>query len=137
MTAIRKINEAEIILNRLGSNTEEFQSDLNLFVKIIHEIFTHLLEEYNTKFGFNLKHMSLEKFKKNARKLGRLDAINFLIWYEKEYRKIKNDTMFDFLLSEDIEQEIVFKESVEDGKKVCNLLLDRIRQMTYYAYENF
>lgn len=137
MTAIRKINEAEIILNRLGSNTEEFQSDLNLFVKIIHEIFTHLLEEYNTKFGFNLKHMSLEKFKKNARKLGRLDAINFLIWYEKEYRKIKNDTMFDFLLSVDIEQEIVFKESVEDGKKVCSLLLDRIRQMTYYAYENF
>lgn len=136
MTAIRKINEAEIILNRLGSNTEEFQSDLNLFAKTVHDIFTHLLEEYNIKFDFKLKHMSLGKFKKNAKKLGKIDAINFLIWYEKEYRKIKDDTMFDFLLEDDTER-AVFKESVEDVKRTCSLLLDRIRQMTYYAYENF
>jgi hypothetical protein len=138
MTAIRKINESEIILNRLGSNTKEFQIDLNLFAKTIHEIFSHLLDEYNTKFDFKLKHVSLAKFKKNAKKLGRLDAINFLIWYEKEYRKIKDDVMFDFLMERDnAEQNVVFKESIENTKKVCNLLLDRIRQMVYYAYENF
>jgi len=136
MTAIRKITEAEIILNRLGANSEEFQSDLDLFLKTIREIFTGLLEEYNTKFDFKLKHMSLEKFKKNAKKFGRLDAINFLIWYEKEYHKIKDDTMFDFLFKDDIGQRIVLKES-EDIKRTCSLLLDRIRQMTYYAYENF
>ena len=137
MTAIRKITEAETILNRLGTNAEEFQSDLNLFVKTIQEIFTNLLEEYNTKFDFKLKHMSLEKFKKNARKFGRLDAINFLIWYEKEYHRIKDDTMFDFLFGDNTEHEIVLKKSAEDIKSTCNLLLDRIRQMTYYAYENF
>lgn len=136
MTAVRKITEAETILNRLEANSEEFQSDLNLFVKTIREIFTSLLEEYNTKFDFKLRHVSLEKFKKNARKIGRLDAINFLIWYEKEYRKIKDDTMFDFLLKGDIGQEVVLKES-KDIKGTCGLLLDRIRQMTYYAYENF
>ena len=136
MTAIRKITEAEIILNRLGADDKELQSDLNLFVKTIREIFTSLLEEYNTKFDFKLKHMSLEKFKKNAKKFGRLDAINFLIWYEKEYHKIKDDTMFDFLLKDGIEQGVVLKKS-EDIKRTCSLLLDRIRQMTYYAYENF
>ena len=136
MTAIRKITEAEIILNRLGANAEEFQSDLNLFLKTIREIFTNLLEEYNTKFDFKLKHVSLEKFKKNAKRSGRLDAINFLIWYEKEYHKIKDDTVFDFLLKDGIEQGIILKKS-EDIKRTCSLLLDRIRQMTYYAYENF
>ena len=136
MTATRKIDEAEIILNRLGSNTKEFESDLNLFAKTIHDIFTHLLEEYNTKFDFKLKHMSLGKFKKNAKKLGKIDAINFLIWYEKEYRKIKDDAMFNFLLVDGTEG-AVFKENVEDTKRTCSLLLDRIRQMTYYAYENF
>ncbi|HSA98456.1 MAG TPA: hypothetical protein VLF17_05200 [Candidatus Nitrosotenuis sp.] len=136
MTAVRKITEAETILNRLEENSEEFQSDLNLFLKTIREIFTGLLEEYNTKFDFKLRHVSLEKFKKNARRIGRLDAINFLIWYEKEYRKIKDDTMFDFLLKGDMGQEVVLKES-KDIKRTCGLLLDRIRQMTYYAYENF
>lgn len=136
MTAIRKITEAETILNRLGTNAEEFQSDLNLFVKTIQEIFTNLLEEYNTKFDFKLKHMSLGKFKKTARNLGRLDAINFLIWYEKEYRKIKDDTMFDFLFGDNTEHEIALEKN-EDVKRTCSLLLDRIRQMTYYAYENF
>ena len=137
MTAIRKITEAEIILNRLGANTGEFQSDLNLFLNTIREIFTNLLEEYNTKFDFKLKHVSLEKFKKNARKIGRLDAINFLIWYEREYHKIKDDKMFDFLFEGNIEQGIVLKKSAEDVKSTCSLLLNRIRQMTYYAYENF
>ena len=137
MTAIRKITEAEAILNRLGTNVEEFQSDLNLFLKTIREIFTSLLEEYNTKFDFKLKYMSLEKFKKNAKKTGRLDAINFLIWYEKEYHKIKDDMIFDFLLKDGIEQGVVLKKSAEDIKRTCSLLLDRIRQMTYYAYENF
>ncbi|MBI5146241.1 MAG: hypothetical protein HZA84_03365 [Thaumarchaeota archaeon] len=136
MTAIRKINEAEIILNRLGSNTTEFQSDLNLFAKTIQDVFTHLLEEYNSKFDFKLKHVSLGKFKKSAKRLGKIDAINFLIWYEKEYRKIKDDTMFDFLLK-DVTGEVIFKEGVEDTKKTCSLLLDRVRQMAYYAYENF
>ncbi|TBR24812.1 MAG: hypothetical protein EPO63_03170 [Candidatus Nitrosotenuis sp.] len=136
MTAIRKITEAETILNRLGTNAEEFQSDLSLFVKTIQEIFTNLLEEYNTKFDFKLKHMSLGKFKKTARNLGRLDAINFLIWYEKEYRKIKDDTMFDFLFGDNTEQGVILEKG-EDVKRTCSLLLDRIRQMTYYAYENF
>lgn len=137
MTAIRKITEAETILSRLGTNAEEFQSELNLFVKTIQEIFTNLLEEYNIKFDFKLKHVSLEKFKKNARKFGRLDAINFLIWYEKEYRKIKDDAMFDFLFGDSTEHEVVLKKSEDDTKKTCSLLLDRIRQMTYFAYENF
>jgi len=136
MTAIRKITEAETILNRLGANSNEFQSDLNLFVKAIQEIFTNLLEEYNTKFDFKLKHMSLGKFKKTARKFGRLDAINFLIWYEKEYRKIKDDTMFDFLFGDNTGNEVALEKS-EGIKRTCSLLLDRIRQMTYYAYENF
>lgn len=136
MTAIRKIAEAETILNRLGTNAEEFQSDLNIFVKTIQEIFTSLLEEYNTKFDFKLKHMSLGKFKKTARNLGRLDAINFLIWYEKEYRKIKDDTMFDFLFGDNTGHKVVLEKN-EDVKRTCSLLLDRIRQMTYYAYENF
>lgn len=136
MTAIRKITEAETILNRLGTNAEEFQSDLNLFVKTIQEIFTNLLEEYNTKFDFKLKHMSLGKFKKTARNLGRLDAINFLIWYEKEYRKIKDDAMFDFLFGNNTEHVAILEKS-QDVKRLCSLLLGRIRQMTYYAYENF
>ena len=80
--------------------------------------------------------MSLGKFKKIARKLGRIEAIKFLIWYEKEYQKIRDDPMFDFLLK-DATKGVIFNESVEDAKKTCSLLLDRIRQMTYYAYENF
>ncbi|QLH08300.1 hypothetical protein [Candidatus Nitrosotenuis sp. DW1] len=136
MTAIRKINEAEIILNRLGSNTAEFQSDLNLFANTIHDIFTHLLDEYNTKFDFKLKHISLGKFKKSAKKLGKIEAINFLIWYEKEYRRIKDNAMFDFLLKDDT-KEVTLKENSEEVKKTCSLLLDKVKQMTYYAYENF
>lgn len=138
MTATRKIDEAQTILGRLVTDSGEFQTDLNLFAGIIHEIFTHLLDEYNAKFGFRLKHASLEKFKREARKLGRIDAINFLIWYEKEYRKIKDDPMFDFLMVRDTEkQDIIVRENPEHTKKICGLLLDRIRQMTYHAYENF
>lgn len=137
MTAVRKINEAETILNRLETDSKEFQTNLNLFAKTVHEIFVHLLDEYNAKFDFKLKHASLEKFKKEARKLGRIDAINFLIWYEREYRKIKDESMFDFLVTHSAEQNIAVKENPEYTKKTCSLLLDRIREMTYHAYENF
>ena len=77
MTTAQKISEAEKILAELDS-AEKFQ----IFLQIIHEIFLHLLDEYNLKFGLKINKIGLEKFKSVAKKSANIDAINFLIWYE-------------------------------------------------------
>ena len=92
MTATRKIKEAETILSGLQNlSGEDLQTHLDNFLRTIREIFSHLLDEYNVKFDCKIERINLEKFKVRAKKMGKLEAINFLIWYEKEYRRIKDD----------------------------------------------
>lgn len=138
MTAARKITEAENILTKLRNlpSRKESQIEINDFVKTIHEVYTHLLDEYNKKFNLKIEKIGLEKFKTRAKKLARIDAINFLIWYEREYRKIKNDETCGYLL--DKKEEINF-DSLDTNSitNACSLLLDKTRALVYFAYENF
>jgi hypothetical protein len=134
VTATRKIAEAEDILASLQNLSDEnFQMQLNNFLKTIHEIFTHLLDEYNVKFDCKIERINLEKFKVKAKKLGKLDAVNFLIWYEKEYRQIKNNSTFGYLL----ERDDVDSSNRSDVINACSMLLNDVKSMTYRAYENF
>lgn len=134
MTATRKITEAENILFSMQNlSDEDFQIRLDSFIKTIHEIFSHLLEEYNVKFDCKIERINLEKFKVRAKKMGKLEAINFLIWYEKEYRRIKDDSVFGYLLERD-------NVDVSEPNAIinsCSMLLNEIKSMTYHAYENF
>ncbi|WP_100183162.1 hypothetical protein [Candidatus Nitrosotenuis aquarius] len=125
MSTAQKISEAKKILANLES-TEKFDS----FVGIIHDIFLHLLDEYNVKFGLKIDRIGLEKFKTVAKKSGNIDAINFLIWYEKEYKKLRNDPE----LGQFLEREY---SAPNDMAQIGARLLDEAKKIAYYAYENF
>ena len=134
MTAAKKISEYEIILQKMQNLSEqETQVELHSFVKNIHEIFLHLLDEYNVKFSLKIERIGLEKFKSVAKKAGKIDAINFLIWYEREYKKLRNDPEFGKILK----REHATLESKSDIIRICSALLNEAKKMSYYAYENF
>jgi uncharacterized damage-inducible protein DinB len=138
MTAAKKIVEAEKILENLQklSSGKEQQLEIIKFTKTIHAIFSHLLDEYNKKFGLKMERVGLEKFKTKAKKLGNIGAINFLIWYEKEYRRIKNDAVCGYLLErqDDGRFAMINNDGVVGS---CSMLLDKTKAMVYHAYENF
>lgn len=131
MTAARKISEAESIIAKMQAGSDEYQTLLDDFVGSVNEIFLHLLEEYNLKFGCKIDRISLEKFKIKAKRAGNIGAINFLIWYEKEYRKIRDSAVGDILegRTDDVNCDNIVRS--------CSTLLDEVRTMTYYAYEHF
>lgn len=137
MTATRKIAEAETILARMqGQPDAEFLVALNDFVKTVNEIFSHLLDEYQLKFDCKVDRAGLEKFKTKAKKSGNIKAVSFLIWYEREYRKIKNEPMFVHML----ERDGAYNKDVssrDDVLNTCTALLNEAKTMTYHAYENF
>jgi 2-oxoglutarate dehydrogenase complex dehydrogenase (E1) component-like enzyme len=133
MTASKKISEAQTILHKMQNTSQDIHLDTNNFVRTIHDMFSHLLDEYNVKFGLEMNHVNLEKFKSYARKTGKIEAINFLIWYEKEYKKLRNNQEFGKLL----EKEYVPTKNNADVVRLCSILLDEAKKMAYYAYENF
>lgn len=128
MSAARKISEAENILAKLKSAPEK--SEFERFIRTIHDVFLHLLDEYNVKFGLKIDRIGLEKFKTMAKKAGKIEAINFLIWYEKEYKKLRNDPE----LGQFLEREFTVPEDIVD---VSVRLLDEVKKIAYYSYENF
>jgi hypothetical protein len=128
MSAARKISEAQIILAKLQNSQEK--SEFENFIKTIHDVFSHLLDEYNVKFGLKIEKIGLEKFKTVAKRAGKIDAINFLIWYEKEYKKLRNNPD----LGQYLEREY---QIPQDMIIICTRLLDETRKIAYYAYENF
>ena len=134
MTASRKITEAETILAKMQKlSNEEFEPELRNFAKTINDVFLHLLDEYNVKFRLGIQHLGLDKFKTTAKKIGNLEAINFLIWYEKEYKKLRNDPVFGQFFEKD--------HTVEGNKpdiiNACSLLLAATKKLAYQSYENF
>lgn len=133
MTAARKISEAENMLIKMEKlSDEKISSEIDSFLRVIHDVFSHLLDEYNIKFGCNIDRIGLEKFKVKAKKTGNLEAINFLIWYEKEYKKLRDNPEFGRLL--DKEQST---DTYDDIIRVCSNLLKETKSMVFYAYENF
>src|SRR5574338_1176790 len=96
VAASRKILEAEKILTNLEKTADaEFDKELKNFVRTINDVFLHLLDEYNVKFDLKIQRVGLEKFKTTAKKLGKIEAINFLIWYDREYKRIRNNPIFE------------------------------------------
>ncbi len=135
MSAARKISEAENILAKINDlSAKDFELQLDDFLTTVHEIFTQLLDEYNVKFNCKIERISLEKFKSKAKKSGNLQAVNFLIWYEKEYRKIRDDPEFGNLLERNHPLVSTDRAKVSHS---CSNLLDSVKTMVYYAYENF
>ena len=136
MTAGKKINEAERILEQMQNSTgTNLQDNLNKFVSTIHDIFSQLLDDYNKKFDVGIKGIGLDKFKSKARKAGKIDAIKFLIWYEKEYKKIKDDQYCGpFLEKNPVSLDQSNPAGLLDS---CSKVLNEAKKITYYAYENF
>lgn len=132
MSAARKISEAEETLIKIQNTPRNFKLELENFVRTINDVFLQLLDEYNVKFGLGIKRIGFEKFRSVAKKAGKIDAINFLIWYEKEYKKIRDDPE----LGKFLEKEFTIQED-QHTIRSCSALLDRVKNMTYYAYENF
>lgn len=135
MTAAKKITEAEQILAKLQkSSGKDFQVEFSNFVRTIHEMFSHLLDEYNKKFDLRIDRIGLEKFKSMAKKLKRIEIIDFLIWYEREYRNIKNER-YGYLLEKNNSNFDL--QNSADVIEDCSSLLNRAKAMAYHAYENF
>ena len=134
MSTSRQITNAEnILLSIKDPSNLEYKSEVRDFIKLINEILLNFLEEYNLKFGLEINHISFEKFKSVAKKTGKIEAINFLIWYEKEYKKLKNDPEIGILF----EREFEMPFSQKDVSEKCAVLLDEIKKLIYYAYGNF
>jgi hypothetical protein len=134
MTATRKIAEAEAILARMHVQSGEgFQATLGDFLNAVHDVFSHLLDEYNLKFDCKIDRVSLEKFKTKAKKMGNINAINFLIWYDKEYRRVR-DGPSGHLLEKYYLPNYADRDGIING---CTALLNDARAMAYNAYENF
>ena len=133
MSATRKISEAENILTKISLSEGGFRPEFENFVKTIHDVFLHLLDEYNVKFDLKIDRIGLEKFKTVAKKTGKINAINFLIWYEKEYKKLRNDPEVGIFL----EKEFSIPENHTKALELGAILLEKTKNLTYYAYENF
>ena len=134
MSTSRQISTAENILLKIKNpSNPDYKSEVRNFIKIMNEIFLNFLDEYNLKFRLEIKHVSFEKFKTVAKKTGNINAINFLIWYEKEYKKLKNEPEIGMLL----EKEVEIPPNQNDATKKCSMLLDEIKKLIYHAYENF
>jgi len=134
VSAVKRLGDAEKILSELrASKKDSFDSNLTEFVKSIYEACNALLDEYNRKFDCGAGHSSLEKFKSRAKKLGRVDAISFLVWYEKEFRAIRDDPSAGILL----EKREASGMSREQAIEACSILLERTRSLVYGAYERF
>ncbi|MEM3065561.1 MAG: hypothetical protein QW177_09380 [Candidatus Nitrosotenuis sp.] len=131
MTAARKIFEAESILAKM-ERSEKIGSESVSFLGVIHDVFSHLLDEYSIKFGCSADRIGLEKFKAKAKKTGNLNAINFLIWYEKEYKKLRDNPEFGHLLDKEMPT-----GTEGDIVRTCSNLLKETKSVVFYAYENF
>lgn len=135
MSAARKITDAERILEKIKlvkTNAADLQ--IREFLKVIHESYTDLLEEYNKKFDCKVDRVSLDKFKSKAKKAGNVNAISFLMWYEREYRALRNDSEFGHLLERDLAEVDLNLDNILD---LCSSLLENTRRIIYHAYENF
>ena len=81
-------------------------------------------------FKPNLTLYSSNKFKSVAKKSANIDAINFLIWYDKEYKNLRNDPQ----LGQFLEKEYTIPENM---RKIGSILLDETRKIVYQAYEKY
>lgn len=129
MSAVRKLDDAQKSLSILKSSLTD--SSLAGFVKNIHETYDALLDEYSKKFGCGIGRTSLAKFKTNAKRNGNVDAINFLIWYEREFRTVRNDPRVSFLLESNTHH---ISDNILES---CSTLLEITRNLVYHAYESF
>lgn len=134
MSTAKKIFEAEKSIEEMTRLSDSsFKMEFENFVRTVNEILSHFLDEYAVKFGFQSSHISFEKFKVMAKKAGKIEAINFLIWYEKEYKRLRNDLEFGKFL----EKGASMSEDRQDTIRTCSALLDEIKKTIYHAYENF
>ena len=127
MSAAKKLDEAQQELSLLTTTKDP---KITRFVRIIQDVYDTLLDEYSKKFGCGSGRTSLAKFKTSAKKAGNVHAINFLIWYEKEYKKLRNDPE----LGQFLEKEYSVPN---DMTQIGARLLDEAKKIAYYAYENF
>ncbi|WP_268541882.1 hypothetical protein [Candidatus Nitrosotenuis cloacae] len=134
MSAARRIADAERILEEIRSAKKDATSQIMEFLKAIQESYTDLLEEYNKKFDCKIDRIGLDKFKAKAKKTGNVNAISFLMWYEREYRRIRNDSELGRLLERDLAEIDLSTDKIID---LCSLLLENTRRIVYHAYENF
>ena len=134
MSAARRIADAERILEEIRSAKKDATSQIREFLKTIQESYTDLLEEYNKKFDCKIDRVGLDKFKAKAKKTGNVNAISFLMWYEREYRRIRNDSELGRLLERDLAEIDLSTDKIID---LCSLLLENTRRIVYHAYENF
>lgn len=134
MSAARRIADAERILEEIRSAKKDATSQIMEFLKAIQESYTDLLEEYNKKFDCKIDRIGLDKFKAKAKKTGNVNAISFLMWYEREYRRIRNDSELGRLLERDLAEIDLSTDKIID---LCSSLLENTRRIVYHAYENF
>lgn len=102
MTADEKIAEAEYNLTKLkriiSTKAPEFKFEISNFLSSANSILSHLLEEYGTKYGLVLPKIKYLSFVKEANRTKNAQAINFIDWENIEYKRIKNDQRFGFLI---------------------------------------
>ncbi|HSB57348.1 MAG TPA: hypothetical protein VLD38_06035 [Nitrosopumilaceae archaeon] len=102
MTAIEKLKESIYNLNNLKNMdkwNEAYFYAFNSFLASTRSILDHLLEDYNLKYnlGIDLEVYDLNgEFHKKSK--GNENAEKFIKWYEDEYKKIKDEPNYGFLI---------------------------------------
>ena len=80
---------------------EEFEHELNAFLSTIRSVPEHLLDDYNIKYGLNIKDKEWLKknFKNRAVRMGDSKAVKFFDWWNAEDNRIRRDPLGNFVLT--------------------------------------
>lgn len=86
--------------NRQLENSNEIRYELEDFLTAIRSVPDHLLEDYNKKYAVGISlhdELHLKNFKREAKRHGNTDAMNFAQWYEKRFATFYREHVCSFL----------------------------------------
>lgn len=102
MTVEEQIADTEYFLKaiRRSDSREELRPNIGAFLAMSRSIADHLLEEYNVKFGLGiglLEKLTPRTFKEKAENQNNQTALDFIEFYTKVFKKLKENRSFSLL----------------------------------------
>jgi hypothetical protein len=102
MAVKEQIADAEYFLEAIKRSytREELRPNLGAFLTMSRSIADHLLEDYNMKFNLGIdleEKLTYDRFEEAARDQSNQTALEFLMFYKKEFQSLKKDPTFKLL----------------------------------------
>ena len=88
---------------------EELLPNFSAFLSEAKSIADHLLQDYNSKFGFEIQYLTPKTFKEKACDEVNLDALKFISIYNNKLQKLRKNKLANYLFKK--RNDYVHKES--------------------------